>query len=77
MNLDLLGGRKFIVTVLAILCTTGLVWDKKISDGVYSTVMIAAIGAYIAGNVTQKAKESKPEEQVNIVVSGPTPPAGT
>lgn len=61
MNLDLIGGRKFFVAVLAILCTTGLMWDKKIADGIYSTVMIATIGAYIAGNVTQKTKIGIPD----------------
>lgn len=49
-----LGGRKFILSVLTLASTTALVWNKHISDGVFSAVIIATVGAYIAGNVAQK-----------------------
>jgi len=32
-----------------------LVWGGFISDVVYSTVVIATVAAYIAGNVSQKS----------------------
>lgn len=52
--LEILGGRKFLIALLATLGNIGLVWFGKIEPGVYSTVSIAIIGAYIAGNVIQK-----------------------
>lgn len=56
MNLEFkLLSRKFILAVLALLSTTLLVWFGHISDGVYSAVVIATVGAYIAGNVVQKS----------------------
>lgn len=62
MKLDSIGGRKFAISILAVLCTAVLMWFGKISDGVYSTIMIAALGVYVAGNVTQKNNETKPAE---------------
>ncbi len=57
-----LTSRKFIVTVLAMLSATGLCAFGLIHEGVYSVVMTATVGAYIAGNVVQKAtaKEGAP-----------------
>lgn len=49
-----LKSRKFILSLFAMVSATALVYFSKISDGVYSTVMVATIGAYIAGNVMQK-----------------------
>ena len=47
--------RKFLLALLSLAGATGLVWSGHIADGVYSAVVIATVGAYIAGNVTQKA----------------------
>ena len=58
MTLNTVGGRKFLISLVSIVATATLMWFGKIDDGVYSTVIIAAMGAYIAGNVTQKAKEA-------------------
>ena len=52
--------RKFVLAILAVLSSTVLVWQAKISDGVYSSVMIAIIAAYYTANVTQK-KVEKPD----------------
>lgn len=52
--MNALGGRKFIASVLSIFSATALCWFGHIADGVYSAVMIATVGAYIAGNVAQK-----------------------
>lgn len=49
-----LSSRKFILSMSAMFSVTWLSYFEKISDGVYSTVMVATIGAYIAGNVIQK-----------------------
>lgn len=53
--LQRIGGRKFLATVVAIASCTALAWFGKVDAGVYSVVMVATVGAYIAGNVTQKS----------------------
>lgn len=47
--------RKFLLALLSLASATTLVWSNHIADGVYSAVVIATVGAYIAGNVAQKA----------------------
>lgn len=49
--------RKFLLALLTLATTTLLVWNKHISDGVFSAVVIATVGAYIVGNVAQKQIE--------------------
>lgn len=49
------GYRKFSVAVLSILLASGLMLLGRISDGVYSTIIVAVVGGYLAANVTQKA----------------------
>jgi hypothetical protein len=46
--------KKFIVAVLSILVTSCLMHLGKITDGVYSTIMVCTVGAYLAANVAQK-----------------------
>ena len=54
--------RKFLLALLALVSATVLDWLGHIADGVYSAVVIATVGAYIAGNVAQKAtaKDASP-----------------
>lgn len=59
MNLDTLGGRRFLLTVAAQLSCNVLVWWGKISDDVYSVVILATVAAYITGNVVQRKIEAK------------------
>lgn len=47
--------RKFVVAMSAIASASWLVYSGHIADGVYSAVVIAAVGGYLAANVTQKA----------------------
>ena len=47
--------RKFLLALASLASATGLVATGHIADGVYSAVVIASVGAYIAGNVAQKA----------------------
>ena len=47
--------RKFILAILALISSSALVWFGRIDGGVYSAVVIASVGAYITGNVAQKA----------------------
>lgn len=59
MNFDLLGGRRFLLVVSTQISVTALVWAGKISDDVYSVVVLATVAAYITGNVAQRSVESK------------------
>lgn len=58
MNLiESIGGRKFVMTLGCGVATTALTWFSKIDGNTYSLVIIATVGAYIAGNVAQKRGE--------------------
>lgn len=49
--------RKFLLAVATLASATFLVWGHHIADGVYSAVVIATVGAYLAANVSQRAVE--------------------
>lgn len=55
------GGRKFLLAVLVVASATVLVWASRISDGVYSAVVMATVAAYISGNVLQKSAAPAPK----------------
>ena len=46
--------RKFLLALFTLISCTWLVWNGSIADGVYSAVVIATVGAYIVGNVSQR-----------------------
>ena len=46
--------RKFILAALALISATVLCYLGHIADGVYSAVVIATVGAYLAANVAQR-----------------------
>ena len=56
MNLETIGGRRFILTMLTGAATVILVWFTKIDGSTYSLVTLGTVGAYIAGNTVQKVK---------------------
>ena len=58
IDLNAVGGRKFILAMTALASATYLVAFGHIGDQIYSAVTIATCGAYIVGNVVQKAKTS-------------------
>ena len=53
--MTLAGYRKFIVTVLAQVCTTALCAFGMLTGGEFVAGMIATTGAFITLNVVQKA----------------------
>lgn len=56
-----LASRKFLLAMTALLSATWLVANNHIADGVYSAVVIATVGGYLAANVTQKATAKEKE----------------
>ena len=50
------GGRRFLLALSTNLITAVLVLAGKVGDAVYATVIIATVGAYIAGNTVQKIR---------------------
>ncbi len=63
INLQALGGRKFLSAIGAGAVTAVLCWFGKVSDSVYATVVIATVGAFIAGNaVDTHLSTRKPPE---------------
>lgn len=52
--MNTLTSRKFLITLLALLCATGLAWLGKIDSTSYAAIVVGTVGAYITGNVVQK-----------------------
>lgn len=49
--------RKYILALLSLASATGLVAFGRIGEGVYSQIIIATVGLYIAGNVYGAKKD--------------------
>jgi hypothetical protein len=62
-HIDTLGGRRFILTLGCGMACTVLVWHAKISDQIFRDIIISTVAAYIAGNVTEKIKAPKADDQ--------------
>lgn len=54
VGMNRLASRKFILAMATLGVTAWLCAAGHIHEGVFSAVVIAAVGAYIAGNVAQK-----------------------
>ena len=57
-----LGGRRFLLALVSGAGTFLLCWAGKIDGNAYTLTTIGIVGAYIAGNTTQKVKaQTAPE----------------
>ncbi len=64
MNLfEVLGGRRFLLTVGCGAVTSALQFAGKLdaAGSTYALVIVGTVGAYIAGNTTQKVKQLQSE----------------
>jgi hypothetical protein len=57
--IDQLVSRKFLLASATLLLASVLVWFGHIEALLWRDVVIATVGAYIAGNVTQKVMTTK------------------
>lgn len=55
-NIQNLGGRRFILTMLTGFATVCLVYLGKIDSSTYSLVTLGTVGAFITGNVYESVK---------------------
>lgn len=67
MNFDTIGGRRFVATIGAGVATTVLQWFGKLDPAgtTYAMVVVATVGAFIAGNTTQKVKTNADASKPN------------
>jgi predicted metal-binding transcription factor (methanogenesis marker protein 9) len=68
------GGRRFVLSLGAGICTTLLAWYAKITPEIYRDVVLGTVGLYIAGNTVQKVKESVSDTTVQVAeITGEAP----
>lgn len=61
MNIQAIGGRRFLMSMGCGIACTALVYFGKIDGNIFRDVVVATVGAYIAGNTIQKIKAPKQE----------------
>jgi hypothetical protein len=55
------GGRRFIVSLLALTSAHWLAWEQAIDGNAYALVVVGTVGAFIAGVTAQKIKGAADE----------------
>jgi hypothetical protein len=59
MNLDAVGGRRFILAVLTLTVCSFLLGFKLLTDGSFTAIILATVGAYIAAGTFERSSEIK------------------
>lgn len=59
MNFNTVGGRRFALAAGAGCMSSFLVWFAKITPDAYSMIVIATVGAYIAGGTFEAVKKGQ------------------
>lgn len=54
--------NRFVLCVGCGLVSSFLLWFGKLSDGSYLAIILATVGAYVAGGVAETIKASKPTQ---------------
>lgn len=57
--MERIGGQKFILSMVVVFLTTLLCWFSKIEEGIYSVVIVAVVGSFVAGDVIQNIQPKK------------------
>lgn len=66
MDLEKVGGRRFLLVLLTSIANTVLIWFTKIDPPTYSLVTLGVVGAYITGNTIQKIKTPTLETSMEV-----------
>ena len=59
LNLDQIGGRRFLLALISGAGTFTLCWCGRIDANAYMLTTIGIVGGYITGNVAQKKIDAK------------------
>ena len=59
LNLDQIGGRRFLLALISGAGTFMLCWTGRIDSIGYMLTTLGIVGAYITGNVSQKRIDAK------------------
>jgi hypothetical protein len=70
MDLEKLGGRRFLLVFLTSVANSVLIWFAKIDPPTYSLVTLGICGAYITGNTLQKIKTPTMETSMEVKAGG-------
>jgi hypothetical protein len=71
MNLETIGGRRFLLVFCTSIANTILIWFTKIDPPTYSLVTLGICGAYITGNTIQKIKTPTLETSMEVKAGVP------
>jgi hypothetical protein len=55
--------NRFVLCVGCGLITSILLWFGRLSDGSYTAIIMATVGAYVAGGVMESTKAAKAQPQ--------------
>lgn len=66
LPLEALGGRRFLLAVLACVVSSTLLAFGKLSDGGYVTIMLASVCAFIGAGTFQRHSEIRADVQKTI-----------